>query len=76
MDGKPFVIAVGVRDLKFRQAAGQTFAVTVKVDQLAVKDAGHLIDAVSHQETTVKDRDLRLRLGHIVSVHIDGAAHR
>ena len=51
----------------------QTGGMTVKVDQLAVQHAGHLIDAIGHQESPVKDRHFGLIFRQIFSIDIDCA---
>ena len=48
---------------------------TFEINQLAIKHAGHLVDAIRKKEPAIKDRDLGLFFGYVVSVHIDDAAH-
>ncbi len=45
------------------------------VQQLAVEDRGHLVHGIRHQEAAVEDGDLRLFLGKIFAVDVDGSRH-
>ena len=47
----------------------------LEVDQLAVEDTCHLVDAIGKEKPAVKDRNPRLFLGQVVSIDLNSAAH-
>mmetsp|Transcript_170 Transcript_170/g.537 ORF Transcript_170/g.537 Transcript_170/m.537 type:complete len:672 (+) Transcript_170:116-2131(+) len=53
------------------QRALQAHGMTVKIDQLAIQNRCHLIDAIRHQKPAIKDRHLGLSLGQVITIHIN-----
>src|SRR4051812_23425061 len=63
----------GPADLRPRTC--EPFHMRVVVDELAVDDRRHFIDAVGKQEAAIEYRHASLLFRHILPIHIDNAAH-
>jgi hypothetical protein len=77
-------LTMDVQQLLHRHRAGhlqlpqrplQPRRVPVEIDQLAAKDARHLVDPVREQEAAIEDGHLRLFLGQVFAIDKDGAGH-
>ena len=76
MDREQRRLVARARQAQLAQRALEARGVALKVDQLAIEDAGHLVDSVGHEESAIEDRDLGLGRGHVLAVQVDGAAGR
>src|SRR5438552_1127347 len=75
MHASHFGLAARPRHADLFQRSIQPFEMRLIVDELAMDNRRHFIDAIGKQKAAIEDRHLSLILGNIVSIHIDDPAH-